>query len=116
MIFKQIAVIGSGTMGNGIAHIFTQKGFRVSLIDISPAALEKAMGTITQNLNRQIAKGTLTEKEKTSTLNNINIFSNLPEGVAQANLVIEAATENADLKLKIFSDLDAFTSPETILA
>ena len=110
------AVIGSGTMGNGIAHVFAQNGFSVTLIDISAEALQKALKTISQNLDRIIAKGNLTEDEKKQTLANIQTFTSLPEGVQEAELVIEAATENAELKLKIFRDLDQFCPPEAILA
>ncbi|MCO4294608.1 3-hydroxybutyryl-CoA dehydrogenase [Solitalea sp. MAHUQ-68] len=113
---KNVAVIGSGTMGNGIAHTFAQFGFKVSLIDISQEALNKGLTTIAKNLDRQVAKGSLTESDKESTLNNITTYTDLKEGVAKVELVVEAATENIDLKLKIFKDLDACTSPTTILA
>lgn len=113
---KNIAVIGSGTMGNGIAHTFAQFGYQVNLIDINADALKKALSTIEKNLDRQVSKGTLTEQDKTHTLNNISTYTDLKEGVAQVDLVVEAATENIDLKLKIFKDLDAFTQPSTILA
>ncbi|MDX5348400.1 MAG: 3-hydroxybutyryl-CoA dehydrogenase [Hymenobacteraceae bacterium] len=113
---KRIAVIGSGTMGNGIAHVFAQNGFTVSLIDISQQALDKAMATISKNLDRIIAKGNLTEAEKQQTLNNLTTFTNLAEGVKEVDLVVEAATENTELKLQIFRDLDANTKPDTILA
>lgn len=103
-------------MGNGIAHVFAQNNFQVSLVDVSPAALEKAVNTISKNLDRIISKGNLTEEDKKKTLTNIRTFSQLQAGVAEADLVVEAATENADLKLKIFKDLDVFTKPETILA
>jgi 3-hydroxybutyryl-CoA dehydrogenase len=113
---KNIAVIGSGTMGNGIAHVFAQYGFNVSLIDISQAALDKGMATISKNLDRQVAKGTLTEGEKIATMANLSTYTYVAEGVKNADLVIEAATENIDLKLKIFAELDTLTSPGTILA
>ncbi|TPE42524.1 3-hydroxyacyl-CoA dehydrogenase family protein [Pontibacter mangrovi] len=113
---KKVAVIGSGTMGNGIAHVFAQNGFAVSLVDISEEALQKAMGTISKNLDRIIAKGNLSEEQKQQTLGNITTFTNMQEGVSDADLVVEAATENVDLKLKIFRDLDSFTKPEAILA
>ncbi|MCC9167613.1 3-hydroxybutyryl-CoA dehydrogenase [Pontibacter harenae] len=113
---KNIAVIGSGTMGNGIAHVFAQNGFTVSLIDISEEALQKALGTISKNLDRIIAKGNLSEEQKAETLGNITTFTSTQEGVKDADLVVEAATENVDLKLKIFKDLDSFTKPEAILA
>lgn len=113
---KNITVIGSGTMGNGIAHTFAQFGFKVNLVDINAEALEKAIATITKNLDRQVAKGTLTEEDKAATLANITTETDLQTGVKQADLVVEAATENIDLKLKIFKDLDQFTKPEAILA
>ncbi|MCJ0743538.1 3-hydroxyacyl-CoA dehydrogenase family protein [Pedobacter montanisoli] len=113
---KNIAVIGSGTMGNGIAHTFAQFGYQVNLIDINADALKKALSTIEKNLDRQVTKGTLTEQDKTQTLNNITTYTDLKEGVSKVDLVVEAATENIDLKLKIFRDLDAFTQPSTILA
>ena len=113
---KQIAVVGAGTMGNGIAHVFAQTGFSVTLIDVNPGQLTKAMENIGKNLDRQVAKGTLTEEQKAQTLANITTITNLQAGVKEADLIVEAATENIDLKLKIFRDLDAFTKPETILA
>jgi len=113
---KRISVIGSGTMGNGIAHTFAQFGYQVNLIDISKEALEKAINTIERNLDRQVTKGTITEIQKTDTLKNITVFTDMQSGVANAELVVEAATENLDLKLKIFKDLDAFANPEAILA
>ena len=113
---NNITVIGSGTMGNGIAHTFAQFGYKVNLIDINQQALEKALITITKNLDRQITKGTLTEQQKENTLNNITLITNLKEGVSLSDLIIEAATENIDLKLKIFKDLDQFAKPEAILA
>ncbi len=113
---KNIAVIGSGTMGNGIAHTFAQFGYQVALIDVSEAALERAMQTIGKNLDRQVAKAALSENEKAKTLANITCFTSLKEGVAQADLVVEAATENSDLKLQIFKELDDVCKPETILA
>lgn len=113
---KKIAVIGSGTMGNGIAHVFAQNGFNVSLVDISEEALQKALGTISKNLDRIIAKGNLTEEQKQQTLANITTYTSMEEGVKDADLVVEAATENVDLKLKIFRDLDTFSKPEAILA
>lgn len=113
---KNIAVIGSGTMGNGIAHTFAQFGYQVNLIDISHQALEKALNTISTNLDRQVTKGTLTATEKTTTLSNITTYTDMQSGVASCDLVVEAATENLELKLKIFKDLDAFARPEAILA
>lgn len=113
---KNIAVIGSGTMGNGIAHVFAQKGYNVSLIDISAPALEKAMATISKNLDRQVSKEVISEADKTNTLNNIKTHTVLADGVKGVDLVVEAATENIDLKLKIFKDLDATCDANTILA
>ena len=113
---KNIAVIGAGTMGNGIAHTFAQSGFKVQLIDISSSALEKGIATISKNLDRMVAKERITNEEKESTLNNISTFTDLAEGVEYASLVIEAATENVDLKLKIFKQLDDLCADDTILA
>jgi len=113
---KKIAVIGSGTMGNGIAHVFAQNGFPVALVDINEQALQKALATISKNLDRIVAKGNLTEDQKEKTLQNITTYTSLQEGVKEADLVVEAATENVDLKLKIFKDLAAATKPEAILA
>jgi 3-hydroxybutyryl-CoA dehydrogenase len=111
-----VAVIGSGTMGNGIAHVFAQHGFSVSLIDISQPALDRALGTITKNLDRQVAKATLSEDDKTATLGRLKTFTSIAEGVAGVGLVVEAATENVDLKLQIFRDLDQHAPTEAILA
>lgn len=113
---KQIAVIGSGTMGNGIAHTFAQFNYQVHLIDINQPALEKAIQTITKNLDRQVAKGTLTEDQKTATLKNVITHTSIQEGVKNADLIVEAATENIDLKLKIFKDLDEHAPVHAILA
>lgn len=113
---KNVAVIGAGTMGNGIAHVFAQFGYQVNLIDVSEAALERAVATIGKNLDRQVAKGSLTEAQKAQTLQNLTTFANMAEGVKGVELVVEAATENVDLKLKIFKDLDAFTQSDVILA
>jgi len=113
---NNIAVIGSGTMGNSIAHVFAQSGFQVALIDIQQAALDKAIATITKNLDRQIKKEKITEADKAATLANVTTFTELAKGVSNADLVVEAATENVDLKLKIFADLDAATGPDAILA
>ena len=113
---KNIAVIGSGTMGNGIAHVFAQFGYKVSLIDISQASLDKGMATISKNLDRQVAKEAISEAEKAATLANLTTFTSMEEGVKNVDLVVEAVTENVDLKLKIFADLDKFTSPNVILA
>lgn len=113
---KNITVIGAGTMGNGIAHVFAQNGFNVTLVDISQAALDKALATIEKNLNRQVSKGKLSEDEKTTTLANLSSQTSLEEGAKNADLVVEAATENKDLKLKIFSQLESLCPPQTILA
>ena len=115
-IMKNIAVIGAGTMGNGIAHVFAQSGFQVSLIDISEKALEKGIATITKNLDRMVAKEKITEQQKNDTLANITVQTDMKIGLANADLVVEAATENVDLKLKIFRDIDSFTPANTILA
>ena len=113
---KNVAVIGAGTMGNGIAHVFAQFGYKVNLIDVSAQALEKAIATIGKNLDRQVAKGSLTEDEKAATLNNLTTFTAVKDGVQGVQLVVEAATENIDLKLKIFKELDEVTDPSVILA
>lgn len=115
-MLDQIAVIGAGTMGNGIAHIFAQSGFTVNLIDVNTAQLEKAIQTIAKNFDRQIAKQTTTEQNKTAALNNIKTFNSIAEGVAHSEIIIEAATENTDLKLKIFKELDTHAPAECILA
>ena len=113
---QNISVIGAGTMGNGIAHVFAQKGFTVTLIDTQPVQLEKALKTIAQNLDRQIAKSLLTETDKQSTLSAITTSTTLSSGVAKADLVVEAATENVDLKLNIFRQLDEHAPQSAILA
>jgi 3-hydroxybutyryl-CoA dehydrogenase len=113
---KNIAVIGAGTMGNGIAHVFAQFGHRVSLIDISQASLDKGIATITKNLDRQVAKSAISEDDKAATLANLSTFTSVEEGVKGVDLVVEAATENIDLKLKIFANLDAITESHVILA
>ena len=113
---KNVAVIGAGTMGNGIAHTFAQFDYKVQLIDVHQASLDKGIATITKNLDRMVAKETITEEDKNRTLKNITTFTNLEEGVEYASLVVEAATENVDLKLKIFRDLDKFCPDDTILA
>lgn len=113
---KNISVIGSGTMGNGIAHLFAQYGFKVALVDISEDALKKGMASIEKNLTRQVDKGIITEEIKKNALSLITPITFLKEGVKDADLVIEAATENIDLKLKIFREMDESTKPETILA
>lgn len=113
---ENISVIGSGTMGNGIAHVFAQSGFKVNLVDISQDALDKALKTIEKNLDRMLAKEKIDEATKNSTLGNITTFTDMKSGVSNADLVVEAATENVNIKLKIFEDLDAFTKPSCILA
>lgn len=113
---KNISVIGSGTMGNGIAHVFAQHGFAVSLVDVSAEALKKALATIEKNLDRQVAKGTITEEVRSSALGNIKTSTDLKSGVSDADLVVEAATENVDIKLGIFRDLDKACKPGAILA
>ncbi|MGB0525716.1 MAG: 3-hydroxyacyl-CoA dehydrogenase family protein [Flammeovirgaceae bacterium] len=113
---EKIGVIGAGTMGNGIAHVFAQKGYHVNLIDVSESALEKALATIEKNLDRQIKKGIIDEAGKQTTLNNITIFKNMEAAVQDRDLVVEAATENIDLKLRIFADLDKVAPENTILA
>ena len=113
---KNIAVIGSGTMGNGIAHVFAQNNFNVHLIDISEDALKKGMATITSNLDRLLAKEKITAIVKEQTLKNIHLFTSITEGVKDADLVIEAATENLELKLNIFKQLDEIAPKNAILA
>lgn len=116
IIMKNIAVIGSGTMGNGIAHVFAQNDYKVNLIDINSEALERALATISKNLDRQIKKEKIDEAKKTATLGNITTYTNLEEGVKAVDLVIEAATENIDIKLKIFADIDKYAPENCILA
>ncbi|MGG5576096.1 3-hydroxyacyl-CoA dehydrogenase family protein [Myroides sp. C15-4] len=113
---KNIAVIGAGTMGNGIAHTFAQKGFKVLLIDISEQAIERGMNTISKNLDRMIAKGSITEADKKATIENIITYTEIKDGVVNADLVIEAATENINLKLNIFKELSAVCNEDIILA
>ena len=113
---KKIAVIGAGTMGNGIAHVFAQNGFKVNLVDVFQAQLYKAISTIHKNLDRQVAKNTITEEEKNKTIQNISTFTSIKEGVKESDLVIEAASENIDLKLKIFKELDELAPANCILA
>ena len=115
-MIKQVSVIGAGTMGNGIAHVFAMNGFKTTVIDISEKSLEKAKNTIEKNLERMVAKGSLTDAQKSATLTNLTFETNLESGVKNSQLVVEAATENIDLKLKIFAQLDAFCAPDTILA
>jgi len=113
---NKVTVIGSGTMGNGIAHVFAMNGFEVSLVDISADALKKALLTIGKNLDRMVAKEKISAADKEKTLKNITTVTDLSTGVKGSQLVVEAATERTDLKLKIFSDLDKLCDPDTILA
>ena len=113
---KNITVIGAGTMGNGIAHVFAQNNYSVSLVDVAQDSLDRAVATITKNLDRMVKKEKITEGDKTSTLNNITTFTRLEAGVKNADLVVEAATENVDLKLKIFKDMDEYAPEDAILS
>jgi len=113
---KNVSVIGAGTMGNGIAHVFAQNGFKVSIVDVSLTQLDKAIANISKNFDRQIAKGAATEEQKKNALANISVFSNISEGVKDAELVVEAATENTDLKLNIFEEVDRYAPKQAILA
>lgn len=116
MDIRQVSVIGSGTMGNGIAHVFAQFGWEVSLVDIQQEALERSLNTISANIDRQVKKGALSEADKANILSRIHTFTQMKEGVQDADLVVEAATENEAIKLQLFRDLDALCRPETILA
>jgi len=116
MSIKNVSVIGAGTMGNGIAHVFAQSGFSVTLIDVNTAQLEKAIATISKNFDRQIAKGSITEEIKAISLANITTSTDIAEGVKNAELVVEAATENTELKLKIFKSIDDAAPAGCILA
>lgn len=116
MNIKNVAVIGSGTMGNGIAHVFAQTGYQVNLIDISSEALEKALGTIGKNLDRQIKKELITEADKDATLGRITNFTETSKGIKSSDLVVEAATENESIKLKIFESMDQHAPDHAILA
>ena len=113
---KNIAVIGAGTMGNGIAHVFAQHGYHVNLIDISADALDKALKTIEKNLDRMLSKEKITAETKEKTLSNLHKITNLKEGVSNADLVVEAATENMDIKLSIFKEMDQFAPANCILS
>lgn len=113
---QNITVIGSGTMGNGIAHVFAQQGFQVSLVDLKEDFLKKAVSTISKNMDRQVAKGKLSEEDKTAALSRISTFTDLKSGVSSADLVIEAATENLSIKLDLFRQLDELTPKSAILA
>jgi 3-hydroxybutyryl-CoA dehydrogenase len=115
-MIKKVAIIGAGAMGNGISHVFAQHGFNVNLIDVSQPQLDKAFETITGNLDRQLSKGVISEKTKQETLKNITILTSLTTGVQEADLVVEAATENIDIKLKIFRQIDEAASGNCILA
>jgi len=115
-MIKNVSVIGAGTMGNGIAHVFAQSGFSVNLIDVSAAQLEKAIATIGKNFDRQVAKGTITEEQKKTAIDNITTVTDIAEGVKDAQLVVEAATENTELKLKIFKQIDEAAPEGCILA
>lgn len=116
MDIKNVAVIGAGTMGNGIAHVFAQSGFQVQLIDVNPDQLQKALETIGKNMDRQISKGSLTEEDKTASLARIQTNTSIAEGVKSVDLVVEAATENVNLKLKIFAEMDQYAPSHAILA
>ncbi len=113
---EKIAVIGAGTMGNGIAHVFAQYGYPVALIDISQVNLDKGLTTIQKNMERQVAKGVLSAEEKQAALSRIQAFTSIEQGAADAQLVVEAASENLELKLSIFKQLDAVCPQDTILA
>ena len=113
---ENIAVIGAGTMGNGIAHVFAQNGYKVNLIDISAEALDKAFKTIEKNLDRMLSKEKITTETKEKTLSNLHKITNLKEGVSDADLVVEAATENMDIKLSIFKQMDQFAPANCILS
>src|ERR1043166_6381319 len=114
-MIRKVSVIGAGTMGNGIAHVFAQNNFEVNLADVNAAQIEKALQTIAKNFDRQINKGTITEEQKKEALSNISTFINIGDGVSDADLVVEAATENVELKLKIFKQLDEAAPVSAIL-
>lgn len=116
MPIKNVSVIGAGTMGNGIAHVFAQNGFSVHLIDVNASQLEKALQTISKNLDRQVAKAIITEEEKAATISRLTTETDIKKGVTNADLVVEAATENAELKLNIFRQLDAAAPENCILS
>ena len=113
---KHCTVLGAGTMGNGIAHVFATSGWNVSLFDISAPALERALSTISKNLERQVAKGLLSAEEAAASVARIRTFTELAPAVATSSLVVEAATENVDIKLKLFTQLDELCGPDAILA
>ncbi len=113
---KNVTVVGAGTMGNGIAHVFALKGYNVNLCDLSNEVLDKAIITITKNLDRMVAKGKITDEDKNNTLSNIKKYTNLEKAVATADIVVEAASENVDIKLEIFKDIDKYAPENCILA
>lgn len=113
---KQISVIGAGTMGNGIAHVFAQYGFQVSLIDVSVPQLEKALATINKNFDRQVSKGIVTAAQKEQAIKNITTHSSIQTGISTADLVIEVATEHEAIKLQLFREMDEYATPDAILA
>lgn len=113
---KKIAVIGAGTMGNGIAHVFAQSGFDVNLIDVKAASLERALQTISKNMDRQVAKGLMTETDKQAAIERVKTFTDLPNAVVDRDLIVEAATENIELKLRIFEELDKAAPANAVLA
>lgn len=115
-MIKNVAVIGAGTMGNGIAHVFAQFGYKVALIDVSEASLEKGMKTIEKNLDRMVSKEKISDNDKKETLGRLTTYTSIKEGVSNVDLVVEAATENIDLKLNIFKELDEVTKDHVILA
>jgi 3-hydroxybutyryl-CoA dehydrogenase len=114
--FQKVAVIGAGTMGNGIAHVFAQSGYDVHLVDVQQAALDRALATIAKNMDRQVSKGTLTEADKTTALARIKPHTDLADALKDRSLVVEAATENVDLKFRIFRDMDTHAPADAILA
>ena len=116
LFMMNVAVIGAGTMGNGIAHVFAQHGFAVTMVDVKQANLDQGLATITKNLARQVSKGLLQEADQTATLGRLRTIASLEEGVREADLIVEAATENVDLKLRIFRDLDQYAPQNAILA
>ncbi|MDP1843941.1 MAG: 3-hydroxyacyl-CoA dehydrogenase NAD-binding domain-containing protein, partial [Sediminibacterium sp.] len=116
MLIQNVTVIGAGTMGNGIAHVFAQAGFKVTLVDVQQTQLDKALQTISKNLDRQVTKGIITEEQKTQTYNRLCTSTSIENGVSIADIVVEAATENIDLKLKIFAEIDAAAPAAAILA
>jgi 3-hydroxybutyryl-CoA dehydrogenase len=115
-MIRTVAVVGAGTMGNGIAHVFAQNNFEVNLVDVNAMQIGRALQTIAKNFDRQISKGAVTEEQKKEALANISTFTDLREGVQDADLVVEAATENTDLKLKIFKEIDDNAPGSAILA